>query len=154
MPYTFYVLCTVLFSIHFLYCQIACTSLFSSSLTIMVCRHFFLKWWDFPVPSKIGKKTCHVAFQTNAQTFSVSFPYFSDCTYAVIMRATTGMIHNDIKNVCNLTHKWTWEFEAGRWRKQEQTSLTALFITSHRKPQEVLKSSFACGVVSILIYTV
>lgn len=83
MPYTFYVLCTVLFSIHFLYCQIACTSLFSSSLTIMVCRHFFLKWWDFPVPSKIGKKTCHVAFhckRTNFLCFISSFFWLHTCS--------------------------------------------------------------------------
>ncbi len=101
--------------------------------------------------SSIKDRKENVSCGFSLQTFSVSFPHFSVCTCAV-MRATTGMIHNDITNICNLTRKLKWEFEAGRCRKQEQTSLTASFVTSHRKPQEFLKSSFACSVVSILIY--
>lgn len=69
-------------------------------MTITIRRHFFFKQWDFPVLSKIRKQMCHVGFYCkHAQTFSVSFPHFSDCTYAVIMCAATGMIHNDMMNI-------------------------------------------------------
>lgn len=104
MPYTFYVLRTVLFSIHFLYYQIACTSLFSSSLTIMEA---FLSQVGFSssIKDQKGNMSCGFFFTANAKTFSISFPHFSFCTYAVIMHALTGVIHNDFKNIYNLRHK-------------------------------------------------